>query len=416
MNRVMLAAVLLSTAAVQTGNGVVSVALPGALDARGLSYGVIGGITAAVNLGLLVGTALAPALMGRRDQGAVVAALVAGSAVAVLPQLPGEVWWLPRLLTGLALAVLFIALESAAADAGGPRRGAAVAGYMVVTYAALALGPWLQRLGADLNVGAGLLIACCAPAWLLGRRRAAHREPPSPPAARAWKSEPRRAAGDVPVALASGISTGALLALGPLYCLVARLPPATTSLFLSLPLVLALLAQAPLGWWLDHGDELVRRRTLRATTRAFGVSIGVLGLLAMSGGTAGLIAAVLVSGTTFCLYPLALAVAFDAAGVEGPVPAGARVLRWWGVGAVLGPLLTGALIELTGPSALFGIITCCGVGLSLVSTARKAGCSVNGSSSTGYDRLPGLCKVPIRPSAPGRARAPRRQRRPRPAP
>ncbi|MFT5434116.1 MAG: MFS family permease, partial [Myxococcota bacterium] len=245
-----LSALLLGVCCLQVGNGIVATLIPATLGAAGWSEAQIGAVAAALYVGLLAGTGIAPHLINRigHRRGVALAALLGGASAALLGHSAGPLCGVARLLHGFSLAVLFVAIESWVAEAGGSRRGRAVTAYTSVTYAALAVAPWLVQAGGGFGL-AGLMLALVAVpiGWL---RCEPARPGTGAGAVGGAPIQPR----DLTTALASGATAGALMSLTPLYCQRMGMGNGEMSLFLSAPLVVGLALQAPLGRWLDRPD------------------------------------------------------------------------------------------------------------------------------------------------------------------
>lgn len=357
----------MSVALLQAGNGIIATVLPRRLSALGADEWRVGLITAALYVGLLLGTGLAPWLLhrvGHRAGTMWAAALVAVSSVALADQV-GPLCALARGGGGLALAIIFVALESWLAETASVGVGRAMTAYMATTYAALSVSPWLVQAGAGFGVGAALIGLSLAPVALMEAEPLRSATPATPGAARRSVSLHRRSPCGAAAALASGITTGALLTLLPLYCLRTGLDGGQASLFLSAPLVVGLLLQAPLGRWLDALAPRI------VTGRLAGALI-VSALLASWGpGSLRWSAAAVAGGLVFGLYPLALALVHARLEATQRVAGNAAILRLWGVGAASGPVAAGTLMGVLGPEALYVLVATCGVGLGAVAYASK---------------------------------------------
>ncbi len=334
-----------AVALLQLSNGIVASALPLLMRDRGVGDSLVGVVLAATYAGLLGGTLLAPHLIarvGHRRAAAIAAALLGGAVIALHAE-SGLACLAARATAGGALAVLYVVLETWIARVGAQRSGAAIATYIITTYAALAVAPWL--VAGDLGLGAAALLALAtATPLLLVRAEAPTVKPVSAASPSAGRCVPAAI-----VAVASGATTAAYLALLPLYADATGASGALAALLMSAPLVLGLALQWPMGAIFDRpGHALTTRRLAIVTAGA--------ALLALAPGSGRLLFAVVAGSLAFCFYPLALAIARRQSAEDERVAANAAVLRWWGVGAVLGPLVGGVAIEAAGPHALMAVI------------------------------------------------------------
>ena len=333
------------------------------MNARGVSDGAIGAVTAALYGGLLLGTSVAPALLrgvGHR-MSAVLAAGLAGASAAMLAVTHGPMCALARGLGGLSLAVLYVAFESWIVEVAKERRGRALGTYMVTTYTGLAVAPWLVGDGVSFGVGAAIVAMSALPVL---RLRA---EPARPARGAVVRGLRRRAPLGAMAALASGATTGALLALTPLYCARMEMTGAVGSAFLSAPLLLGLLLQAPLGRWIDSlGAERI--------TVWVAAALGATALsTVVATGAAAFATGAMAGGLAFGLYPLALALVQSRMSAHERVAGSAFVLRWWGLGAALGPLFGGLLMGSSGPPTLFLLVSAWGLLLFGAARVRRPG-------------------------------------------
>ncbi|MFT5430988.1 MAG: MFS family permease, partial [Myxococcota bacterium] len=90
-----------------------------------------------------------------------------------------------------------------------------------------------------------------------------------------------------------------------------------------------------------------------------------------SAGTIHFVAAALTGGLVFGLYPLALALGHSRVSSHQRVAANAGVLRWWSVGAVIGPMLSGLFMGWLGAPALFAAVGLWGIVLAVPMRARS---------------------------------------------
>ena len=124
------------------------------------------------------------------------------------------------------------------------------------------------------------------------------------------------------------------------------------ALFVAMLFAGALLLQFPIGWLSDRVD----RRKLICWAGALGTVFCVLGWFNGGGLWPLMAAAFLVGGVTTPLYALFLAYTNDyLTAEEMPAASGGLVLTF-GVGAILGPLVTGWAMQQLGPSAFWLVL------------------------------------------------------------
>src|SRR5258706_6076841 len=187
---------------------------------------------------------------------AVAAALVAVSVLMLRLWVTPLTWFAARGITGLSLAILFMAIESWLNDrASNETRGQILSLYMAVNLSALLVGQWLLLLGEPqsfelFSIGAILYCLCLVP---MGLTRL---PPPAPhPAlhidlARIFSVAPVGAAGCV----TTGLANGAFWTLAPLYGQSLGFSVLEIALFMSVFIAGGALIQWPLGRVSDGMD------------------------------------------------------------------------------------------------------------------------------------------------------------------
>jgi len=268
-------------------------------------------------------------------------------------------WFVLRLLTGFAFAGIYIVAESWLNDrVSNEHRGGLLSIYMIVSYAGLTGGQLLLNLADpafhDLFMLVAILISLASvPILLVASQAPAMGEWPALGPYRLYKVCHLGAIG----AAASGIVAGALLAMGPVFAAGIGLTVAEISVFMALLMAAGAVAQYPIGKLSDRFD---RRRVI--------VWVGLAGTAAaLVAALAGFLyaeppvvvimtAGMIVGGASLALYPLFSAHTNDFLEPDQRVGAGSSLIMLFGVGAIVGPPLTGVAMNRVGASGFFWLL------------------------------------------------------------
>ena len=346
-----LAALFTSIAVVLIGNGIIALALPLRSAALGRESGVTGLLLGGYFVGFIVGTFLVPRLVRAVGHIRVFAALAAiGStmALALAYSETAVVWWLLRLVQGIALVGLYLVTESwINAVTPTAHRGRVFGAYMMVTLLALAVGvvgaPWIG--GGDPSL-ALVLAAALFSLGILPVALLPFSAPGSVTAPPAGSLVLARVAPLATVAVvASGIANGAFWSYGAQFFLAASGDARATGLFTGLVIVGGVVLQWPFGWL---SDRVGRRGVLTAVAWVGGLVALYIGIaLPQSRWLLG-VSAFVYGGMMLSLYSLAVAHLNDQVPRERALDAARAMLLAYGLGAALGPLFV------VGPMQLFG--------------------------------------------------------------
>ena len=137
---------------------------------------------------------------------------------------------------------------------------------------------------------------------------------------------------------------------------------------MALAIFAGLLAQFPLSWLSDRYN-----RNMLMRINAILLAVTALPLALFSHISFPLLLAIgfVVSLMQFTLYPLIVALANDMIEPERRVSLSACLLMAFGVGACIGPLAVGALIEPLGGNILYAFFALCGAGIVALSRTSK---------------------------------------------
>ena len=315
-------------------------------------------VMAAYFLGFLGGSRLAPELIRRVGHIRVFAALGSFiSAILILyPVMADPVAWIGlRIAIGFCFSAVYVTAESWLNNAStNENRGKALSLYLMVQMvgiiSAQALLAFGDPSGFILFVIPSVLVSISFAPILLSVNPTPAFETTKPMTLRQlFTISPL---GCVGIFLLGGVFA-AQFGMSAVYGTEAGLSVKQISIFVSSVYIGALLFQYPIGWLSDRMD----RRILIAGIAAVGGLAGLVGLFLASNFTVLLAVGFIVGGASNPLYSLLLAYTNDFLQREDMAAAAGGLLFINGVGAVTGPIITGWLMSVIGPSGFWLFIT-----------------------------------------------------------
>ncbi|MFW2589740.1 MFS transporter [Sagittula sp. SSi028] len=358
-------ALLVGVVFIMLGNGMhfTLIALRGGIE--GFSATELAIVTSGYFVGFLAGATQTPALIRKVGHVRVFAALgsfMSAGLIAFTLLAEPWAWTLLRIMVGFCMSGIYVTAESWLNDAAtNENRGKILSAYMVAQTLGIIGAQGLLTLGdaatAALFIGASILVSVSFGPILLTVTPV--------PAAEVTRSMPlQRLARSAPLGTVGIFLLGNVYAtqsgMGAVFGTQIGLSTDQIVLFIAMLFAGALVLQYPVGWLSDRMD----RRILIAVTSALAVCFCLGGWAAGENQWFLMGAAFLSGGVTTPLYALLLAYANDSLDpTEMPAAAGGLVLTF-GIGAILGPLLTGWAMEHFGPFAFwaylattFGMVT-----------------------------------------------------------
>lgn len=339
---------------VMVGNGLNGSVLSLRSEAEGFGLGITGIVMAAYFAGFLVGTSYAEHALKTVGHIRVFAALASLASTAVLVHalaVEPITWGAMRFVFGACMAGLYVVVESWLNDlATNKTRGRILSIYMMISMGGLTIGQLLLNVsdesGFELFIIASVLVSVSLVPVTLSATS-------SPPYAVPEPMKFRRLMTIVPTGVVgsfwSGATAGALIGMAPVYASAVSLSAARISIFLSAPLVGALIMQFPIGWLSDKFP----RRGVMFGVALVGVVASLFPLAVDDGSIVAIIAMAVLGASMFPLYSLTIAYANDWLKVEQILGASATLVCTNASGAVLGPLAAALLMALFGPEYLF---------------------------------------------------------------
>ncbi len=367
-------ALLLGTSLFVTGSGLLGTALALGANGLGFSSSLTAVVMSAYFAGYVVGTYVCPKIVMSAGHVRAFSAFAATAASAVLLHslvVAAPVWMLLRFVTGACVVGLYMVIESWLNErSSNDARGRIFAVYQVISLLALAGGQYLILVGHNKLTTPFILAGALFSIGLVPivLTRVPH---PAPITAvklnlgKLWRISPLGVAGTGVAALANG----ALFGLGPVFARRVGLSTAEVAVFMSLVLLGGVALQWPIGQLSDRWDR--RRVILLVALVGASFAGGAAWLLGHS--TLGMLAAVfLYGGAAFTLYPLCVAHSNDHVEQADFVSTASGLLLIYGMGAAIGPLPVGPLMQFFGPFTFLAFLAAMHAGLALFVLIRMS--------------------------------------------
>ncbi|MGN6514856.1 MAG: MFS transporter [Rhizomicrobium sp.] len=351
-------AVILTGGLVQLGNGLQTDLLGVRAGIEKFSPFAIGLIMAGYYVGYSAGPLVSPFVIRRLGHVRTIwiAMIVAASSIAlhgIFVSPPA--WTLLRVVSGLALSVNFVAVESWINGRTENRvRGRVFSVYMVWQMAAMTIAQFLLTTGNPATMSlfllsAGLFIVSSVPVLALHRGGVIHAPPEPFGLLSLFRLSPLGAA----VTVLAGVSWAIVFTFGPVYAQREGMTLSQIGFFMGVSMVAGAVVQFPLGWVSDH----IGRRLTIGSMAAGGVLASLFGVWAQTQGVVALdLCSALIGALVFPLYAISVAHANDAVQPFQRVAAAAGLVLLFGLGSIAGPLLTGWTVGAFGSVAYFWML------------------------------------------------------------
>ena len=369
------AALLLGTAILLTGQGLQGVLLPVRANLEGFAPLAVGLIGGTYFLGFTFGCWRGAALIQRAGHVRVFAAMTAiASAVPLLHGLWVNIlsWALLRFATGFCFAVLYVVIESWLNEqATDENRGSVFSAYIFINMTVLAVGQQMLLLEDPSNLALFALVAvlvslASVPVLMSTSEHPRQIEEVRFDLRELYRNSPSGMLGS----LTSGLANGAFWSLAPVFTAAVSHDVRLAAWFMTAGVLGGAAGQWPLGWLSDRMD---RRLVLS------GACLGALLLalvLWLFGDTLNM-AVILALGCAwgalaFPVYSISVAQANDRAEPSRYVMISSGLLLMYGLGAVIGPLFASGIMTLIGAGSLFlyTAVTHAGLGAYLLTRTR----------------------------------------------
>jgi pimeloyl-ACP methyl ester carboxylesterase/MFS family permease len=348
------APLLASVAPLMLGLGLLQSLLGVRASIEGYAPLLVGGLMSSYYAGFLLGTIWIPRALTDVGHIRVFAALASlASAAFVLHGLflQPAAWAVMRVVAGVCISGLTVVIESWLNGAASQKsRGQILSVYMVLVFAGIGGGQLLLNVDRPEEVGlfvlASVLVSVAVLPVSLAPRQA-------PVVAERTEISIREVTGLAPVAsvtaVASGMAHGALLTVGAVYASAIGLRVSQVATFMAAAVFGGLSLQVPMG---RLSDRIDRREVVALAAFVAAVAAAAAAVFASAETPwqiTGLAAAV--GAFSFPLYSLAVAHLNDLIQPQHVVPAGAKIVLAYGVGAVAGPVAASSLMSAFNPAA-----------------------------------------------------------------
>ncbi|MFK7870291.1 MAG: MFS transporter [Roseobacter sp.] len=364
-------ALLLGMCLLMIGNGMQGTLLGIRGELEGFSTFELSIVMSAYFVGFLGGSRLAPGMIRRVGHVRVFAALASLiSAVIILYAALTDVWvWtLGRVLIGFCFSAVYVTAESWLNNAAtNENRGQALSLYMIVQTIGIVISQALL-LSADpsgyvLFVIPSILVSIAITPILLSISPTPAFETTKPMSLKTlYVVSPL---GCVGMFLLGGIFS-AQFGMASVYGAIAGLTVGQISTFVAMFFVGSVLLQYPIGWISDRMD----RRRLVLIVSMIGLGGSFIGMILGANFTFLLVSAFVVGGMSNPLYSLLIAHTNDYLEHEDMAAASGGLIFINGLGAILGPLTTGYMMEYAGPAGFYVFTASLFVALALYAAYR----------------------------------------------
>jgi MFS family permease len=350
-------ALLVGIVLIMLGNGMQFTLMGLRGDIEGFSAPELGIITSGYFAGFLAGARYSPVLIGRvghvRVFGALGGLMSAGLIAFPLMSDPWS-WTALRVLIGLCMSGIYVTAESwLNARSTNETRGKILSAYMICQTLGIIGAQWLLTLGdaatSVLFIGASILVSISFAPILLSVS-------PAPTITVSRPMSLKQLFSSSPLGAVGIFFLGGIYAtqsgMGAVFGVQTGMTSDAISLFVAALFAGALVFQYPVGWLSDHVD----RRKVICGAALIGAGFCILGFLARDSSFAFMSAAFIAGGMTTPLYALLLAYTNDYLTAEEMPGASGGLVFVFGAGAILGPLITGWMMNATGPYAFWSVL------------------------------------------------------------
>jgi len=254
-------------------------------------------------------------------------------------------WVVLRFFTGIATIGLFMVIESWLNESAQPRtRGRVFSMYMVIYYLGSGAGQQLMNLGNVVDqtlffIVGFLLISCIVPVAMTRTRLPVLPEVPPVGLKNIMKQAPLGMIG----CLAAGMMSSVFYTMGPVFCHQLGLSVFQLSCFMTATVLGGLVFQWPVGTISDRYD---RSLVIPVLTGLFAVVSCLMGVAVQSSFGLFMATSILFGGLMFSIYPVAVARSHDMFESKDVVNVSSALLLFYGIGAVIGPIVASSFMEL----------------------------------------------------------------------
>jgi MFS family permease len=346
-------ALLVGIAIILMGNGLLGTLLGVRGEHEGFSPSMLGLVMSAYFAGYVAGTIFVPGMIRVVGHIRIFTALASIASIVTLTHglivHPGS-WMLGRAVTGFCIVGMYIAIESwLNSQLTNDTRGHVFSAYMTTTLVGLGIGQVLLLAG-DIEtlflfaLASVLLSLGLVPVALTRVREPVIQDVERLGLRKLYDASPSGMVGS----FSSGLGTGALWGLGPVFAAGIGLSKAGVSGFMALTILGGVLLMWPIGKLSDRYD---RRVVLMWACVATALAASLCLWLLKASPDWVLLGGFFYGAFTFSIFSLAVAHTNDHVDYSQMLETTASLQMLWGCGAVAGPILAGVFMQWTGPTA-----------------------------------------------------------------
>lgn len=352
-----IAALLIGVAILLTGQGLQGTLLPVRATIENFPTIAVGAFGATYFLGFTIGCWRGAGLVQRVGHVRVFAAMTAlASASPLLHGMWINLWsWsLLRFISGFCFAVLYVVIESWLNETStNQNRGSVFSAYVLINMTMLAVGQQMLLLDdpalMTLFAMSSVLVSLAAVPVSLSTAPTPRQlqEGVKLDVPYLYRTSPAGMLG----CLATGLANGSFWALAPVFTISYSTDVALTANFMSAAVIGGAASQWPLGAWSDRID----RRYVMGACAVFSVAVSAA-IWSFSDAMTPTIIIVLGGlwgAAAFPLYSISIAHSNDHAKPDEFVMVSSGLLLMYGIGAVVGPIIASAFMQLLGPAGLY---------------------------------------------------------------
>ena len=322
----------------------------------GIDPSTIGIVMVCYSAGFVIGSLYADRIVGRvgHIRAFAVFAALAAMASLIYPMTYNVWYWgILRMIGGLTIAGLFIVIESwFSAVATNNNRSTIFSLYQIAAYSAAALGQLLVGNGNPIDYTLFSLAALFIVAGIIPLSLSHMHSPEVSESAQkmSLRALMQLAPLGVAAAFTGGIFLGSFYSLMPLFASMTGLKNEQISIYMFTSILTAMMLAWPIGWICDRARRsyVLLMISLLASAAAFANTLVIDSTFGWR-----LLALCVCMGLASTVYSIAVAITNDMMHSSQIIAASSGLLLSYGLGSVLGPLLSSTLMELFGPPALF---------------------------------------------------------------
>lgn len=346
---------LIAAGILLAGNGMQGTLIAVRGNEEGFSTSLIGLIGAGYFAGFMAGCFLISPLLrsvGHIRVFSALAAIAASATLLLFMIIDPWVWLVLRFILGLCFASLFATIESwLNSGVTNENRGKVLSIYRLVDLFSVIGGQFLiPYFGASGFEAFGIMVIMIT--MSLVPISLADRSNPRPPSAFKfdvgflWRLSPLACVGCVAI----GITGAAFRIIGPVYAQSIGMSVAAVATFMSAGIFGGTVLQYPLGWLSDRYD----RRFALIVASGGAVLAGLfINFFAGTNENLNYLGIFLFGCFALPLYSLSAAHANDFAKGDNYILISAGMMFFWSIGAISGPIIASALMQIYGPGVLF---------------------------------------------------------------